>query len=248
MEVRNLNWMQVEAWLEHDDRCVIPLGSVEQHAYLSLATDMILAERVSVDAAGPLRVPVFPAIPYGLADYFSAYPGTVTLRRETYFALVTDVLESVYSHGFRRILLVNGHGGNGPVGYVAARWAKEKGDVKLHTHHWWRAPLTRQAVEAAGDHGSHANWMENFPWTRLGQVVMPDRKKPPGGLRDDEREDPVRVREILGDGSFGGAYQLPDPVMRRVWNVAVEETRALIEGGAWTDSAGPTEPDAGEAT
>jgi creatinine amidohydrolase len=241
MEVRNLNWMQVEEWLRHDDRCVLPLGSVEQHAYLSLATDMVLAEKVAVDAARPLGVPVFPVLPYGLADYFSAYPGTVTLRRETYFALVTDVLDSLYSHGFRRILLVNGHGGNGPVGFVAARWAKEKGDVLLHTHHWWRSADTRAEVEAAGDHGSHANWMENFPWTRLADAVMPEEKKLPGGLKDDEREDPALVREILGDGSFGGAYQLPDDVMLKIWSVAVEETRRLLETEAWEDGPGASQ-------
>ncbi|MDP9309160.1 MAG: creatininase family protein, partial [Actinomycetota bacterium] len=58
MHVRELNWMQVEEYLERDDRIVLPLGSTEQHAYLSLETDNILAERVSVEAAEPLGVPV----------------------------------------------------------------------------------------------------------------------------------------------------------------------------------------------
>ena len=57
-----MNWMQVEARVKHDDRCVLPIGSVEQHAYLSLCVDMILAEKVSVDAAAPLGVPVYPAV------------------------------------------------------------------------------------------------------------------------------------------------------------------------------------------
>ena len=51
MRIADLNWMQLEAYLERDDRIVLPLGSTEQHAYLSLATDNILAERVSVEAA-----------------------------------------------------------------------------------------------------------------------------------------------------------------------------------------------------
>ena len=60
MRVRDLNWMQLEAYLHGDDRIVLPVGSTEQHAYLSLETDSILAERASVEAAEPLGVPVLP--------------------------------------------------------------------------------------------------------------------------------------------------------------------------------------------
>ena len=54
-----MNWMMVEEYLKHDDRAVLPIGSTEQHAYLSLVTDTILAERLAVEAAEPLGVPVF---------------------------------------------------------------------------------------------------------------------------------------------------------------------------------------------
>ena len=75
VRIADLNWMQLERYLEHDDRIVLPLGSTEQHAYLSLATDAILAERVSVEAAEPLGVPVLPALAYGITPYFAAFPG-----------------------------------------------------------------------------------------------------------------------------------------------------------------------------
>lgn len=234
-----MSWMQVERYLAEDDRVVLPLGSVEQHAYLSLATDAILAERVAVEAAEPLGVPVYPAQPFGLARYFSAYPGTIHLREETYRLLVEDLLESLYGAGFRRILLVNGHGGNAPAAFTAGRWAREKatahgtGEVKVRIHHWWKAPATRAAVDAAGDHGSHANWMESFPWTRLPGTDAPETVKAPVALGDEEREDPVTVRRTLGDGSFGGEYRMDDATMARIWRVAVEETRALLGAEAW---------------
>jgi creatinine amidohydrolase len=233
MRVTEMNWMEVERYLEGDDRGVLPLGSVEQHAYLSLATDMILAERVAVEAAEPLGVPVFPVLPYGLAAYFSAYPGTVALRPETYEALIADILESLHGAGFRRILLVNGHGGNAPAGEVAQRWAKKKGDARVAIHHWWKAPRTRAAADSAREGGSHANWMEAFPWTRLAHAPAPDGSKEPARITDEDRAHPERVREILGDGSFGGVYTVPDEVMSGIWDVAVRETRALVEGAAW---------------
>src|SRR5690242_3453715 len=116
MRIAEMNWMQVEEYLQRDDRAVIPLGSVEQHAYLSLATDAILAERVAVEAAEPLGVPVFPALAYGVTPYFLAFPGSVSLRISTYLLAVGDILDSLYGQGFRRFLLVNGHGGNSPAG------------------------------------------------------------------------------------------------------------------------------------
>src|SRR5205814_1859898 len=114
LRIRDLNWMQLAEYLERDDRIVLPLGSTEQHAYLSLETDNMLAERVSAEAAEPIGVPVLPVLPYGLTPYFAAaYPGSPTLRLETFIAVIRDLLDSLYRPGFRRFLLVNGDGSFG---------------------------------------------------------------------------------------------------------------------------------------
>ena len=72
MRVQDCNWMQLEEYLGRDDRVVLPFGSIEQHGYLSLGVDMILSERVAVEAAEPLGVPVFPVLAYGISPYFRA--------------------------------------------------------------------------------------------------------------------------------------------------------------------------------
>jgi creatinine amidohydrolase len=224
MRVVDRNWMQLEAYLEHDDRIVLPLGSVEQHAYLSLGTDVILAQRVAEEAAEPLGVPVLPALPYGITPYFGAFPGSPTVRAETYAALLRDLVDSLSGQGFKRILLVNAHGGNAP-GRAAAEACP---DADVRWHDWWIAPRTRAAIVAVDPDAAHASWMENFPWTRLAQVTSPPGGKPFQDIAPLRSQPPAAVREAIGDGSLGGRYEQPDDVMLRIWALGVEETREAL--------------------
>jgi creatinine amidohydrolase len=231
MKLSDMNWMQVEKYLESDDRVVVPLGSTEQHAYLSLSVDSILSERVSVDAAEPLGIPVLPPLHFGVTPYFTAFPGTISLRIETYLALITDVLDSLASSGFKRILLVNGHGGNAPAQAQAIEWMVKRPEVTVRFHNWWSAPKTWAKVKEIDPVASHASWMENFPWTRLAGVEMPEDQVP---LIDHERLrllPPKKVRDMIKTGNFGGYFQRADDEMLALWQVAVEETRTLMESG-----------------
>ncbi len=230
MRIAEMNWMQVEAYLQADDRCVVPLGSTEQHAQLSLSVDSILSERVATEAAQPLGVPVFPVVAYGLAPYFQAYPGTISLRIDTYLRLVRDVLDGLARSGFRRILLCNGHGGNAPAAGLAQEWMADHPGCRVRFHNWWNAPRTLRAVQDTDPVASHASWMENFPWTRLPNVRGPGEAKPMADLDRLRLLSPEEVRGSLGDGNYGGLYQRDDDEMLAIWQVAVEETRALIEG------------------
>jgi creatinine amidohydrolase len=231
MKITDMNWMQVEAYLQHDDRAVVPLGSTEQHAYLSLSVDSILAERVAVEAAEPLVVPVFPVVAYGITPYFSAYPGTINLRIETYLRIVRDILDSLAHSGFRRILLVNGHGGNAPAGTFTIEWMAEHPGVYVKYHEWWHAPQTWAQVQTVDPIASHASWMENFPWTRLPGVEMPSEQKIVPDRTGKPRLAEHGMRALIGDGNFGGYYQRADAEMLAIWQVAVVETRALIAEG-----------------
>jgi creatinine amidohydrolase len=193
--------------------------------------DAILPERVAVDAAEPLGVPVFPALAYGITPYFMGYPGTVTLTPGTYERVLAEILDSLCSHGFRRVLVVNGHGGNAVARPAAEAWAATHADVSLRWHDWWKAPRTMAAVREIDDAASHASWMEGFPWTRVEGVEVPAGHKASVDLTGRNEMKPQAFRDHLGDGSFGGYYQRPDEELLAVWAVAVEETRALIEEG-----------------
>ncbi|MDR3659687.1 MAG: creatininase family protein [Mycobacterium sp.] len=230
MRIADMDWRMVEDWTRADDRVALPLGSTEQHAGLSLQTDAILAERVAVEAAEPLGVPVFPAMPFGVSPYFQAFPGSMTLRVETLCAVVRDLLDSLKRSGFRRILLVNGHGGNAPAGALAQEWMMDNPDCRVRFYDWWRAPRTFAKVLEIDPLASHGSWMENFPWTRLPTTPVDEQKS----MVDIDRLrtlPPFEARNLLEDGNYGGRSQRPDADMMAIWRVAVEETREMLD--AW---------------
>ncbi|MGD0377664.1 MAG: creatininase family protein [Streptosporangiaceae bacterium] len=233
MRVFDANWMQIEEYLKRDDRIVLPTGSTEQHGYLSLGTDAILAERVAVEAAQPLGVPVLPVLPFGMAPYFAAFPGSMSLRITTYIEVLRDLLDGLAAQGFRRIAIVNGHGGNSPVtGFIREWLCQPRQDrVRVLFHSWYDAPQTVAAAGQFDRDQAHGGWVENFPWTRLPGVDVPADPRPvipPDlvGLLDAER-----VRAAAPDGMLGGAYSRLDEDMQVVWAAGVAEVRSLLENG-----------------
>lgn len=229
MRICEMNWKQVEEYLETDDRCVLPIGSTEQHGRLSLCVDAILAERIAIEAAEPLGVPVYPVMPFGCAPYFSAFPGSISLKVETLLAVVRDMIDSMFSSGFRRVLIVNGHGGNAAVENLCHELLAEKPEMAIRFHSWWIGARVQAKAKEIAPNPSHANWFENFPWTRLAGVSLPSDPKPIVDIADLKQSGPARVRELLGDGCFGGAYSQNDTDMADLWAVGIEETRTELE-------------------
>ncbi len=108
-----LTWEEVKEGLQHTDLIVIPVGATEQHGpHLPLCTDSMNIQTVAEEAAHIERVFVAPTLVYGVSDNHMAFAGTISLRPRTLIDLLLDVARSLHSHGFRRLLLLNGHGGN----------------------------------------------------------------------------------------------------------------------------------------
>ena len=233
MRVFDTNWMQIEEYLGRDDRIVLPTGSTEQHGYLSLGTDAILAERVAAEAAQPLGVPVLPVLPFGMAPYFAAFPGSMSLRITTYIEVLRDLLDGLAAQGFGRIAIVNGHGGNSPVTGFIREWICQprRQRVQVLFHSWYNAPLTAAAASKFDDDQMHGGWVENFPWTRVAGASMPADPIPVIPRELFGQLDPGQVRAAAPDGMLGGAYARPDEDMQAVWAAGVAEVRALLENG-----------------
>jgi creatinine amidohydrolase len=237
MRVFDSNWMTIASYLEHDDRVVLPVGSTEQHGYLSLGTDALLAERVSAEAAEPLGIPVLPVLPFGMAPYFTQYPGSMSLRMTTYLEVLRDLLDCLAGQGFRRITVVNGHGGNAPVTGFIREWICQPRDeqVQVLFHSWYNAPQTAAAASRFDEDQYHGSWLENFPWTRVAGADIPAGSAPvlPRALMNTLT--PQEMKELAPDGSLGGAYQRSDEDMQVVWDAGVAEVRELLEKG-WRQS------------
>lgn len=107
------------------DRVVIlPVGATEDHGpHMALDTDTLLVGNIAdgVARAAPDEVLVMPPIPYGFNEHHKDFPGVIWIQPETLVAFVTDVTKSLAHHGFRRMLILNGHGSNHPVLDLAAR-------------------------------------------------------------------------------------------------------------------------------
>ncbi|HEC22135.1 MAG TPA: creatininase family protein [Chloroflexi bacterium] len=226
MQFEDLNWMDVESYLKQDDRVVLITGACEQHAYLSLLTDIRTPVAIARVACQREHVLIAPPLPYGVSPYFTAYPGTISLGAETFAAVVREVLAGLLRQGFRRVLVSNGHGGNtGVLRPLLIEFNTGRPGATLALFEWWRHPNVVAVAEEAGLAQYHANWSESFPFTRVGEV--PEGEKAPPDL---PRIAPAEAfREALGDGSFGGAYTAPEAVSERLFDAAVEAMVAALQ-------------------
>jgi creatinine amidohydrolase len=215
----DLTWMDVEDYLKRDDRVVVTVGSCEQHAYLSLATDVLVPQAIAREACRSEGVLAAPALPFGVSPYFSAYPGTISLRPETVATVVREVIGSLLAHGFRRVLVNNGHGGNsGVLAPVLVEIGTQQSQAHLVIFHWWRDPAVVSYCQQVNFPQFHANWSESFSITR--RRPLPAGAKEPAILP--AAASAQAARAILGDGSFGGPYRAPQEISDRLFALGVE--------------------------
>ena len=174
-----------------------------------------------------------PSLPYGITPYFAAYPGSPTLRAETYRAVVARAARvAATARASAASCSSTATAATTRAATPPRSGAAEHDDAQALWHNWWNGPRTWEVVQSIDPDASHASWLENFPWTRLAGVEQPHERKPMADIATHARVSiPADVRELLGDGSLGGLYERPDDDVLRVWQAGVEEVRDLIERG-----------------
>jgi creatinine amidohydrolase len=225
MRFEDLNWFDVETYLNQDDRLMLVLGSCEQHAYLSLMTDTKIPLALADAASAASGVLVAPTLNYGSSPYFLAYPGTLSLRVSTLLDLVEDLVRSVYRQGFRRILILNGHGGNDAARGRLFELASQLTGIQLAWYAWWTAHSVQIVAQKHNLKPAHANWLEAFSFTRVAEI--PPLEKPPPyipGILGAEQ-----ARQVYGDGSFGGKYVVAPTIMDELFQAALQDVLGLLQ-------------------
>ncbi len=225
MRTSDLNWMDVEAYLQEDDRLIFVMGACEQHGYLSLLTDVKIPLALADAASQRAGVLVAPPVNFGASPYFLAYPGTLSLRISTLMDVAEDLVRSAYRQGFHRLLFLNGHGGNEPVRGRLYEVADALPGLHLRWYSWWTSHSVEQVALKHGLKPSHANWLEAFPFTIVS--ALPEEPKPPPyipGLMGAEE-----ARQVYGDGSFGGPYRAAEAVMNELFEAALNDILNLLE-------------------
>ncbi len=138
MRLAHSTWPAIQSYFKDNDTVIIGIGSIECHGrHMPLGTDTLIPDRLLdlIEQRKP-DVLIAPTIPYGACDSLSDFPGTVNLGTDVLYAVLTKVTESLYKHGARRFIFLNGHGGNARtldrVGYELQR----KGALMAELN-WW---------------------------------------------------------------------------------------------------------------
>jgi creatinine amidohydrolase len=172
--LEELGWPDVAEYLQRDDRLILVTGSTEQHGrHLVFGSDVWqpweIARRLS-DRTGVLLAP---PLNYGMSLHHLGFPGSLSLRPHTLASIIVDLLESAYVHGFRHILLLNGHGGNtAAIQTALAEALHELNGLEVLLAQWWQVPEVAAILDDAfhDPGGSHAEAGE----TSMVLAIRPD--------------------------------------------------------------------------
>jgi creatinine amidohydrolase len=146
-----LTWPEVKEAADADKVAVVPVATLEDHGlHLPIDTDVRLCwaacER-AVEAAAD-RAVLLPIINHGYSPHHMDFPGAITIGAETFIRYGVDVCRSLAHHGFKRILIVNGHGSNTPFVDVIARLTVVETGVLAAAVNYWAAPGVRETAES----------------------------------------------------------------------------------------------------
>lgn len=142
-----LNWQEIGDLDRDRTIFLLPTGAIEQHGpHLPVDTDIFnsnaLVEATAksfLKSTGSVRVIALPPIWWGTSPHHKGYPGTVSLRLETFHHLLTDIFSSLVNHGFYRFLIINGHGGNAGILTASTSDLSESLGVSIASYSYWQS-------------------------------------------------------------------------------------------------------------
>ncbi|HWQ29734.1 MAG TPA: creatininase family protein [Negativicutes bacterium] len=137
MRLGKITWPKAEQYFKESDLVLIPIGSTECHGrHMPLGTDVLIPERLADLVEEKSDILIAPMIPFGSCQSLSPYPGTIHIDPQILYLYVSQVVDSLYRHGARKIIFLNGHGGNiNPLERLGLEY-EEKGAMVVLLN-WW---------------------------------------------------------------------------------------------------------------
>jgi len=204
-----LTWPEINDAVEQNQVCVVPCGAVEQHGpHLPLDVDVVCPGGIAYGAARLIadKVLVLPTLCYGYTGHVMDFPGTINTHYTHFIDQVLDVVKSLAYHGFKKIVLLNGHGSNWPNLDLAARRANLETDAECIPVCWWNLltvdkeflPSWRESKFPGGC--AHACELETSLYLYLdGDNVRKDQIKS-GTISFNDEESPFNWVDLFGAG------------------------------------------------
>jgi creatinine amidohydrolase len=224
-------WVEIREIVKQQPVVILPVGSTEDHGYhLPLDVDNFLSWEVCEEAArrAPDEMLLLPQIPYGFEDHHMDFPGTITVTSRHMMDFVIDITKSVARHGFKKILIVDGHGSNMPLLDLAARQTVVETDAHCGLVAWWSLDRPANARILTSDVQSHADEIETAVYLHLNtEAVQMDKAV---------REEKLADSRFYWRGSFRGKGAPPLLLMDH-WSrltasgVIGDATAATVEKG-----------------
>lgn len=141
-EIDKLSWVDIQGYAQAHTNIVMPMGSIEQHGpHLPLGTDSIIVEEIAKAACGraaeKVSVLLTPTVVFGFSPHHLDYAGTLSLKSHQYIGLISRLIECLASKGFKRFILLNGHGANdAPLNTLVREVRRELGILAGTTSYW----------------------------------------------------------------------------------------------------------------
>lgn len=172
----DMNWPELERRLKETDMVIVPVGSTEQHGpILPLKTDAFIVNEIARRAAEAVetdvKAVVAPSVPFGYSPGWLEWPGTISLRGETFRNLIIDMIESLRHHGFRKIVILNGHGTNPPLLWQIMNETNRTKDIMLVIVNWYELVYDVYEKVIERKVGGHAEELETSMILALGEKV-----------------------------------------------------------------------------
>lgn len=186
VEWRRLRADELRARAGPQSVALLPLAALEQHGpHLPVEVDCVLAEavarRTAETLAATFQVAVLPVVWTGISEHHVSFGGTISLGFEAYAGLVEGICRSLTRAGFRRIVLLNGHGGNDSALKVLVDELQPRLEAALvHLTYWHAAAETIAPLLEAQDRLLHACEAETSMMLALRPELVDPSRIPPG--------------------------------------------------------------------